>query len=208
MNAQSVLGRTALQLGLELQSGMYDKTHANTLRYDAERNSFLLSCAGINTILEINTSGEIIAAFLGAHIRPEAFTRGTRYNGYPIYTGAVYDKPHGARFDSDGTLWSITDEEVGEGELRKKVVGYRAEGTELELFVEVGPPYEGMLPMAGGEVIPMGAGHLAITWGFAGVVEEVTIEEERLWMLELPFQEGVGFIGSTPSVDLFFSSTD
>ena len=54
-----------------------------------------------------------------------------------------------------------------------------------------------MLPAAGGDLIPWSNGNFMVTWGFSGVLEEVNKEGERLWMLETPIQESLGFFGST-----------
>ena len=66
----------------------------NTIRYDKDRGTLLLSCAGINTILELDL-GPSRCSLLGS-----IWTRGLfwapGYTGFPIFSGAVYDKPHGA----------------------------------------------------------------------------------------------------------------
>ena len=188
---------------MELQSGMIDKTHANTLRYDKDRGTLMLSCAGLNTILELDLSGQIVAAYLGTRMDKEAFSEASGYTGFPIFSGAMYDKPHGGLFDDEGSVWSITDVHTETGELRKLLVGYQPEGEQLLLSNQIDPPYEGMLPMAGGDVIPLGARRFVVSWGFSGIVEEVSAEGERLWMIEMPFQEGAGFIGSSDDMSLF-----
>ncbi|MBM75974.1 MAG: hypothetical protein CMK59_11290 [Proteobacteria bacterium] len=188
---------------MQLESGMIDKTHVNTLRYDQDRGTLILSCAGINTIIEMDLSGQIVAAYLGSQMEAEAFSESPNYTGYPIFSGAVYDKPHGGLFDEEGVLWSITDIETETGELRKSVMGYRPEDGVLYLNRQIDPPYEGMLPMAGGDVIPVGGQRIVVSWGFSGIVEEVDSEGERVWMIEMPFQEGAGFLGSMNDVSLF-----
>ena len=67
----------------------------------------------------------------------------------------------------------------------------------LVLQNKISPPYEGMLPAAGGDLIPWENGNFMVTWGFSGVLEEVDIEGERIWMYETAIQESLGFFGST-----------
>ena len=45
---------------------------------------------------------------------------------------------------------------------------------------QVPPPYEGMLPAAGGDLIPWSNGNFMVTWGFSGVLEEVNKKKENV----------------------------
>lgn len=199
-----------------LESGDIDKSHANTLRYEPSRNSLILSLAGLNCVVELSTDGIPLNFFLGKNFSKTSMNE----TSATIWSGGEFLKPHGARFDEDGTLWMISDTEYG-GEKSKEIQGYQlvtndvnteseenpndeshSENAQEEQFTislqqQVPPPYEGMLPAAGGDLIPWSNGNFMVTWGFSGVLEEVNKEGERLWMLETPIQESLGFFGST-----------
>ena len=113
-----------------------------------------------------------------------------------IWSGGELPTFYGARFDEDGTLWMISDTEYG-GEKSKEIQGYHLLTTEgntrskgiqmmslilkiaaeeqytISLQQQVPPPYEGILPAAGGDLIPWSNGNFMVTWGFSGVLEEV-----------------------------------
>ena len=198
-----------------LENGDIDKSHANTLRYEPSRNSLVLSLAGLNCVVELSTDGIPLNFFLGKNFSEAAMND----TSATIWSGGDFLKPHGARFDEDGMLWMISDTEYG-GEKSKEIQGYqlvstdvatdsednseesRSDDTQEEQYSivlqqQVPPPYEGMLPAAGGDLIPWSNGNFMVTWGFSGVLEEVNKEGERLWMLETPIQESLGFFGPT-----------
>ena len=199
-----------------LENGDIDKSHANTLRYEPSRNSLVLSLAGLNCVVELSTDGIPQNFFLGKNFSETSMND----TSATIWSGGEFLKPHGARFDEDGILWMISDTEYG-GEKSKEIQGYQlvttpantdsenspdeedssSENTQeqysITLQQQVPPPYEGMLPAAGGDLIPWSNGNFMVTWGFSGVLEEVNKEGERLWMLETPIQESLGFFGST-----------
>ncbi len=198
-----------------LENGDIDKSHANTLRYEPSRNSLVLSLAGLNCVVELSTDGIPLNFFLGKNFSKNAMNE----TSATIWGGGEFLKPHGARFDEDGILWMISDTEYS-GEKSKEIQGYQLVRTSVDseseenpddetrsenaqeqytinLQQQIPPPYEGMLPAAGGDLIPWSNDNFMVTWGFSGVLEEVNKEGERLWMLETPIQESLGFFGST-----------
>lgn len=200
-----------------LENGDIDKSHANTLRYEPSRNSLILSLAGLNCVVELSIDGIPLNFFLGKNFSETSVNE----TSATIWSGGEFLKPHGARFDEDGTLWMISDTEYG-GEKSKEIQGYQLVTTLvntdqedqppednssfedvqeeqhiIDLYQQIPPPYEGMLPAAGGDLIPWSNGNFMVTWGFSGVLEEVNKEGERLWMFETPIQESLGFFGST-----------
>jgi hypothetical protein len=191
-----------------LENGDIDKSHANTLRYEPSRNSLILSLAGLNCIVELSIDGIPLHFYLGKDFSPDAM------NDTPatIWSGGQFLKPHGARFDDTGTLWVISDTEYN-GEKSKEIQSYQLVTTQNEneenstnegethhtLSIDniIPPPYEGMLPAAGGDLMPWQNGNFMVSWGFSGVLEEVNTEGERIWMMETPIQESLGFFGAT-----------
>ena len=194
-----------------------DKSHANTIRFEPARNTLIVSFAGLNCIVELSLDGTPLHFYLGAEFEPFAM----KDTSATIWTGGEFIKPHGARFDEQNTLWVISDTE-NIGEKSKEIQQYRLVDVAIEnqetesenqcsldtasneeiypsllLQHQIPPPYEGMLPAAGGDLIPWNNGNIMANWGFSGVMEEVNLEGERIWMLETPIQESLGFFGTT-----------
>ena len=70
-------------------------------------------------------------------------------------------------FDDEGSVWSITDAHA-ELEASESLVGHRPEGEQMSC-PGIDPPYEGMLPMAGGDVIPLGSNGMLFPGAFLGL---------------------------------------
>ena len=63
-----------------------DKSHANTLRYEATRNTLIVSFAGLNCVVELSIDGTPLHFYLGADFEPYAM----KNTSPTIWTGGEF----------------------------------------------------------------------------------------------------------------------
>ena len=160
-----------------------DITHANTLVWEPNQERFYLSFAGINAVWTFDISGQVDQVFLGQGADGEAYRTGS------ICTGGTFNHPHGGIGREPGELFVLSNQE----EL-SEVLHYQCSETAFELVETYGPPYDGFLSLAGGN-LALTESNLIINWGFTGVLESRVIgSQDRNWMYESDFGAGFGFM--------------
>ena len=162
----------------------YDWSHGNSLRYYEDSDTLLMSFRNLETIIELDAStGEVLREF-GAY--GYGFAEGTRPFLYP----------HDPGWTSEGNLTVVsTDEET-------VVMEYEVDD-EAGLLTEVWSVGDGEAHqvLAQGMMQELDNGNRFISWGSAGLLQEVTADGQVVWELATE----VGWIfGSVVLLDTFY----
>ena len=145
-----------------------DWTHANYLSYSAQRNSFTISFANIEAIIEVD-------ADTGAHLRSIGPT------GTHMVEPGLLGRPHAAAWTEQGTLMFFTTPLWGLG---RQSMGMELSFDDESATTEVVWSYgEGLNydTHIMGEALPLESGNVLMNYGSKGIVEEVNLEGEVLW---------------------------
>jgi hypothetical protein len=177
-------------------SGFYpqggDWTHANSLHYYDETDTYLLSIRNFDVILEIDaTSGEVLREFGGED--GYAFTEGSR----------VFNYQHDVSWTADGTLLLIsTDEEISETTAVEYAVDDDAQTID-EIWSH--GDGEGHNVLVQGTARDLANGNRMINFGSVGLIREVTLDNEIVW--EMSAFAGYAFGNTVPFSDLWEPGT-
>ena len=145
-----------------------DWTHANYLSYSEERNSFTISFANAEAVVEVD-------ATTGEHLRSIG------QDGTHSVEEGLIGRPHAGYWTEDGTLMVFTTPLWGEG---KNSIGielaFDDEAKSTEVVWEYG--YDlGYHTIIMGETNRLPNGNVLMNFGSSGIVEEVTPEGEPVW---------------------------
>ena len=151
-------------------SGFYgtlkDWSHANSLNFSANRNSYLVAFANLDQVFEIDaTTGEVL---LVIDAQQWFFT----------FDSPVFHYPHGPRWINDTQLILFSHS----NELGTAVVyEVDAENQVLESTWSYSSPISaGFL----GQAIPLPSGHTLINFGGSGMLHEVDANGQLIWQAE------------------------
>ena len=150
--------------------GRFDWTHANWVGYTASRDSYLVSTALANFILEVSPEGEVLRTINGFNAAGNAYV-------YDDITAAFY-YPHGPHWTRDGEdLLVFSTREHASHAAR---FSFSDDDRTLSRTWEHGLE-EHREAMLLGEVQELSDGNILIGWGGLGVLQVVTPEGEVLW---------------------------
>jgi hypothetical protein len=202
---------TADALASSFYPGQVDWTHCDTVTYSAERDSWILSCRNISTVIEIDQSGGLVRSF-GAF--------GTyAIDGYepPDHlTTDIIGFPHNAVYLPDGHLLLLSMPRTGEYAGDHDGDGHPDQGVQpnsliLELEVDdaakratIAWQFEdGYYAAVEGGPDRLPNGNTLINWGAEGVIQEVTADKTVVWQAEF----GVGNVtGHVHALSGFYPS--
>ena len=145
-----------------------DWTHANAVNYYADTDTYLMSLANLNTILEISaSSGEILREF-----GPDSYT---------VIQGSTFAFQHDPHWTEAGTLL-MSSNVPDDGRLM--AIEYRVddESKTLEEVWAFGAE-EDYISVAGGQAIRMSNGNTTLNTGYNGMLVEAAPNGEPVWEL-------------------------
>ncbi len=177
-------------------SGFYpqggDWTHANSLHYYDETDTFLVSFRNLDMIAEIDaTTGDVLREFGGE-------------SGYQLTEGSrSFNYQHDVSWTADGNLLMITtDDDIKETTAVEYAVDDDARS--LDEIWSHGDG-EGIYVLVQGTARDLSNGNRLINFGSSGIVREVTIDNEVVWEMEV--LAGAAFGNTVPFVDLWQPGT-
>jgi hypothetical protein len=154
-----------------------DWTHSNWIDWDADRESYLISNAFTNTIVEVDVDGEPLRIMGGPGAVDSEYVFGSE--------NEAFEYPHGPHWADNGDLLVFsTHDKVS------RVVRYSLEDEGKKKLHEVWSygADEGYEALWLGEVQELPDGNILISWGSVGLLQIVTPEGELLWEASAPFQ--------------------
>ncbi len=180
-------------------SGFYpqggDWTHANSLHYYEDSNTYLISFRNLDMIAEIDaTSGEVLREFGGE-------------TGYQLTDGSrSFNYQHDVSWTADDTLIMITTEDIEDGRHETTAVEYAIDD-DAQTLDEIWShgDGEGIYVLVQGTARDLDNGNRLINFGSSGLVREVTIEGDVVW--ELSARAGAAFGNTVPFSDLWQPGT-
>ena len=125
-----------------------DWTHANSVNYDANRDSYLFSLANLNTVVEVSRSGEILGEYTGS-------------DDYP------FQYQHDPRWTAEGTLLIVSHYDDG-----TLAVEYEVSGNDLTAIWTYGED-EAITGLILGQASRLENGNTLVNLGGAGLLREV-----------------------------------
>lgn len=158
------------QWGVSFYPQGIDWTHANYLYFDEDRNSFTISFAHADAIVEVD-------ADTGAHLRSIGQA------GTHSVPGNLLGRPHSAEWTDDGNLLFFTTPRLGENE---ESIGVELAFDDSTNSTEVVWSYgEGLnyFTLVMGEVLRLDNGNTLMNFGSKGIVEEISPEGEVVWRM-------------------------
>lgn len=162
------------QWGTAFYGNAHDWTHANSLQYIPERDSYLISFPHLDTILEVDrSSGDVTT-----EISPEG----------DILLSDEFNHPHDVHLTEDGLLRLVSHEET---QTIAKEFSINEDTLQLEWSYGEGLGITGTVL---GQFREMENGNRLINFGGAGVMHEVTSNGTLVWSLssELGYWLGNG----------------
>lgn len=178
-------------------SGFYpqggDWTHANSLHYYDETDTFLLSIRNFDVVLEIDaTTGDLLREFSGD-------------DGYQLQEGSrSFSYQHDVTWTAEGHLLMISTPEENEDGSRVETVAVEyAVHDDTQTLEEVWSygDGEGYNVLVQGTARDLSNGNRMVNFGSSGVVREVTMEGEVVW--DLSVRMGAAFGNTVPFSDLW-----
>jgi len=160
----------------------YDWSHGNDVQFYPERDSYVLSLARQGTIVEVaRSTGEVIRVL------------GTL--GYPVVSGLDLSLQHNPTLLSDDTL--LTFNHTSAGAFITGAIEYSID-EENQTLVQTWAYTVDDLDYFLGQAQRLDNGNTLITWGYSGVIREVTPAGDVVWEMVAP--EG-WFFGRMKLVD-------
>ena len=138
--------------------------------------------------LENGCRGLLVEVYLGLGMEATPYLEGNQYQHQPyaIYTGGLFDLPHGATQDDSGRLWVMS---TGLGAQSKSYAeGYRPEDGSLILERQIGTEENAHSAGLGGVLYNSHDDSVVINWGIFGRIEKVDSTANRNWKIEAPLQ--------------------
>ncbi len=177
-------------------SGFYpqggDWTHANSLHYYDDSNTFLISFRNLDMIAEIDAdTGAVLREFGGTA-------------GYQLTEGSrSFNYQHDVSWTADGTLLFITTDETT---FETTAVEYEVDD-DAQTLNEVWShgDGEGIHVLVQGTARDLDNGNRLVNFGSSGLVREVTPQGEVVWELEA--RAGAAFGNTVPFADLWEPGT-
>jgi hypothetical protein len=150
---------------------MLDWTHANTIRYDADADTYVTSFANVDTIVELDRES-------GVPLR----TFGTLDGYNPDTDSALFASPHDPTVLPDDHLLLYTTTDAVSG-----VLEYEIDDATRSLHEVWRYGFEeGVEAEALGQASRLENGNTLVSFGMRGVVREVTPQGEVVWELLAP----------------------
>jgi hypothetical protein len=147
----------------------HDWTHANYVAYNAERESFTLSFANAETVVEIDAES-------GEHLRSVG-----KYGTHELNTPKLIGRPHSAYWTEDGSLLFFSSPQ---GAKESIALELRLDDTQQSATVDwsygQGLNWNTLIL---GEAIRQPNGNTLVNFGSKGIVEEVSDTGEPLWRI-------------------------
>lgn len=158
-------------------------SHANVVRYDAERDRFAVSVRNYHTIVMLDReSGD------------ELYRIGGDDSDVATSTGEteLFFGQHGFELLPDGIL--VYDNGSAE-RMSTMVVEYGIDldsgMAELRYVHQPNPP---LYNLVGGDVTRLASSNTLVTWSYLGLVEEVALDGAVVGKLQLPIGHGLGYL--------------
>lgn len=166
-----------------------DWTHANGLRWDDARGSYLLSFRNLDLVLELDgTTGEVLRNMgVGGEYRVEP-------------SDDAFAFPHSPAWGGEDSLL-VFDSQSLDGKIPSRVIEYHVDDEALTLTTSwVWSPGDGRRVPALGEVMRLANGHTLTNWGTFGEIIEIEPSNSIGWRAV----SRAGFIlGSVHPVELW-----
>lgn len=160
-----------LELPRNLPPGTYfDWTHLNWMTYSPARDSYLLSTAYANTLIELDTDGDVLRLINGFDV-PDL---GYEYDD--IQDAFAY--PHGVHWAQDDTSLLVFSTRDRVSHAARYTIDEEAQS--LSLVWEYGRE-KGQESVVLGEVQELSDGNYLVSWGGLGILQIVTPYQEVLW---------------------------
>ena len=177
-------------------SGFYpqggDWTHANSLHYYDDSNTFLVSFRNLDMIAELDAdSGEVLREFGGD-------------TGYQLTDGSrSFNYQHDVSWTADGTLLLITTDDT----INETTAVEYALDDDAQTMDEIWSHGDGenIYVLVQGTARDLDNGNRLVNFGSAGTVREVTLEGEVVW--EMSVGAGSAFGNTVPFSDLWDPGT-
>lgn len=151
-------------------------THSNWVDFDAARDSYLVSNAYTNTIVELDRSGEPLRIMGGPGAMDSEYVFGS--------VEQAFEYPHGPHWTDDGDLLVFS---TSEGLSRVVRYSLDEEYKQLDEIWSYGEDY-GFQAMWLGEVSELPDGNILISWGSVGILQIISPDGELLWEAVTSFQ--------------------
>ncbi len=165
---------------VEYYPGMKDWTHGNSLAYYEDRDTYLISLANIDTVLEVNrTTGDVVRSF-GPRME---------YDYLPGTPPA--DFQHDAQLTPQGTLIMTSRIE------HDHTLGIEYSIDESTKTLEEVWSYgddANLLAITQGQITILPNGNTLVNFGTAGVIREVTPEGDVVWELQADAGSWFGYV--------------
>ncbi len=152
----------------------YDWTHANWIDYSADRDSYLMSTAHTNVILEIDREGEPLRTIGGMGALDSDYTFADPETAFAY--------PHGAHWTASGDLLVFSTRD-GLSEVIRYTIDEERQMLTASWSYGADLHQEAMVL---GEAQELDDGNILISWGSVGLVQIVSPAGELLWEMSAP----------------------